>query len=122
MKQTKFIISAALCLLWASCTKDFLDGTKPGDKISDEDVWNSPPLTMKVINGAFQALPAGHTWFMMMSATDEGMFQYNDLGTPYTNALVTPENLGCFAPSVWAWGELDWNWNHVYLNIRNINL
>lgn len=103
-----------------SCEKDFLDGTKPENKISDADVWQSPALANKVIDGCYLNLPAGHTWFMMMSATDEGMFQYNDLGTPYTMSSVSPQFLGCFATDVWAWGELDWNWNWVYTNIRNI--
>lgn len=108
--------------LFGSCNKDFLNGTKPENAISDADVWQSPALAEKVIDGCYQALPTGHTYFMMMSATDEGMFQYNDLGTPYTMGTVSPENLGCFGSSVWAWGEQDWNWNWVYTNIRNITI
>lgn len=118
----KIISFLIIALLFASCKKDFLNGTKPENKISDADVWQSPALAEKVIDGCYMALPAGHTWFMMMSATDEGMFQFNDLGTPYTMATVSPQNLGCFGSSVWAWGELDWNWNYVYTNIRNINI
>lgn len=118
-----FVLSFLLFYLgFTSCKKDFLDNTKPEDKISGADVWKSPDLAMKVINGAFQALPAGHTWFMMMSATDEGYFAYNDLNAPYTYGLVTPENLGCFDQYAWAWAQLDWSWQRVYLNIRNINL
>ncbi len=109
-------------VLTVSCKKDYLNGTKPEDKISDADVWQSPALANQVINGCYDNLPAGHSWFMMMSATDEGMFQYNDLGTPYTMASVSPQNLGSFSNSVWAWGEEDWNWNWVYSNIRNINI
>ena len=120
----KRIISvlALLLIVTVSCKKDFLNGTKPEDKISDADVWKSPALANQVINGCYDNLPAGHAWFMMMSATDEGMFQYNDLGTPYTMAAVTPQTLGSFASSVWAWGEEDWNWNWVYSNIRNVTI
>src|ERR1700730_788547 len=121
MKKILFFAVCLLCLAVTSCKKNFLDNTKPEDKISDADVWKSPALTLKVINGAYQSLPAGHTWFMMMSATDEGMFQYNDLGTPYTQALVTPNNLGCFGQYAWAWAELDWSWEVVFVNLRNIN-
>ena len=122
MKQFKIFFSLLCCLVIFSCKKDFLDNTKPEDKISSADVWKSPELAMKVVNGAYQALPAGHTWFMMMSATDEGYFAFNDLNAPYTYGLVSPDNLGCFDQSAWAWAELDWSWQRVYLNIRNINL
>ena len=120
----KRIISVLVLLLvvTVSCKKDFLNGTKPQDQISDADVWQSPALANQVINGCYNNLPAGHAWFMMMSATDEGMFQYNDLGTPYTMGAVTPQNIGCFANSVWAWGEEDWNWDWVYANIRNVTI
>ena len=60
--------------------------------------------------------------FMMMSATDEGMFQYNDLPTPYTHGLVTANTLGCFGQDNWAVGQSDWSWGAVYKNIRNINI
>ena len=96
--------------------------TSPLDQISDAAVWKDPNLARKVINGAYEALPAGHTYFMMMSATDEGLFQYDDLGSVYTKGYATADVLGCFANSVWAWGEQDWNWDPVYKNIRNINL
>ena len=122
MKKINILISFLYCLVIISCKKDFLNNTKPEDKISSVDVWKSPELALKVINGAYQALPAGHTWFMMMSATDEGYFAFNDLNAPYTYGLVTPDNLGCFGQYAWAWAELDWSWQRVYLNIRNINL
>src|SRR5215510_16425960 len=105
MKTINIIIAISCCVLIASCKKDFLDNTKPEDKISGADVWQSPELAMKVINGAYQALPAGHTWFMMMSATDEGYFAFNDLNAPYTYGLVTPDNLGFFDQSAWALAE-----------------
>lgn len=122
MKKIKIFISCLCCLAIISCKKDFLDNAKPEDKISGADVWKNPELALKVINGAYQALPAGHTWFMMMSATDEGYFAFNDLNAPYTYGLITPDNLGCFDQYAWAWAELDWSWQRVYLNIRNINL
>lgn len=122
MKKIKFYITClSCCVLTTACQKDFLDGTKPENKISDADVWKSPELAGKVIDGAYNALPTGHAWFMMMSATDEGMFQYNDLGTPYTHATVTPLNLGNFSVYAWAGGQSDWSWDAVYRNIRNIN-
>jgi hypothetical protein len=104
-----------------SCKKEFLD-TVPTDQLNEETVWSDANLARKVINGRYQALPAGHTYFMMYSATDDGLFQYDDLGSPYTKGFVTPDALGCFASSVWAWGEQDWNWDAVYQNIRNINI
>jgi starch-binding outer membrane protein, SusD/RagB family len=122
MKKILILSGFLSCLTMISCKKDFLDGTKPGNQISDADVWKSPELAKKVINGCYRALPASHTWFMMMSATDEGTFQYNDLGDPYTHGTVSPTNLGCFDVSVWAWGQLDWNWTAVYSNIRNANI
>src|SRR5262245_59556186 len=122
MKRIKIFSSLLCCLVLFSCKKDFLDNTKPEDKISSADVWKSPELAMKVVNGAYQALPAGHTWFMMMSATDEGYFAFNDLNAPYTYGLVSPDKLGCVHQSLWVWAELDWSWQRVYLNISNINL
>src|SRR5688572_29087077 len=105
MKQIKlFIVCICGICLMASCKKDFLDNTKPENKVSDADVWKSPELAMKVIYGAYNALPTGHVWFMMMSATDEGIFHYNDLGTPFTHGLVTPLNLGGFSVYAWAGG------------------
>jgi hypothetical protein len=118
----KYILMLAVILLAAtSCKKNYLD-TSPLDQISDAAVWKDANLARKVINGRYQALPSGHTYFMMLSATDEGLFQYDDLGSPYTKGWVTPDAMGCFAGSVWAWGQMDWNWNSVYLNIRNINI
>lgn len=123
MKTIRIITAGfLLCLLIVSCKKNFLNGTKPENQISDADVWKSPELAKKVINGCYRALPAGHTYFMMMSATDEGTFQYNDLGDPYTHGTVSPTNLGCFDVSAWASAESDWSWQSVYSNIRNINL
>lgn len=121
MKKIKTITICLLCVLAISCKKDFLDDAKPENQVSDADVFNNPDLAMKVVYGAYNALPTGHVWFMMMSATDEGMFQYNDLGTPYTHGLVTPLNLGNFGAYNWASGQADWSWEAVYRNLRNIN-
>ncbi|KIC94457.1 RagB/SusD family nutrient uptake outer membrane protein [Flavihumibacter solisilvae] len=122
MKKINILTGLLCCLAVTSCKKDFLDGTKPEDKISGADVWKSPELARKVLNGAYMSLPAGHTYFMMMSATDEGVFQYNDLGTPYTHGLVTPTTLGAFDQNNWAVGAADWSWGAVYKNIRNIDI
>src|ERR1700694_1949127 len=103
MKKIKLFAGFLCCIAFLSCKKNFLNNTKPEDKISGSDVWKSPELALKVINGAYQALPAGHTWFMMMSATDEGYFAFNDLNAPYTYGLISANNLGCFDQYAWAW-------------------
>jgi hypothetical protein len=115
------LIIALIFFTGVSCKKNFLD-TAPLDQLSSEAVWGDQNLARKAINSAYQALPAGHAWFMMMSATDEGLAVYNDLGTPFTEGSASPDNLGCFSNSVWAWGQTEWNWDNVYKNIRNINL
>ncbi|MBL7697891.1 MAG: RagB/SusD family nutrient uptake outer membrane protein [Chitinophagaceae bacterium] len=117
----KYFLILAVVVASSSCKKDFLD-TTPLDQLNESSVWQDPNLARKVINGRYQALPPGHTYFMMFTATDEGLFQYDDLGSPYTKGFVTPDALGCFGSSVWAWGQQDWNWDKVYSNIRNINL
>jgi hypothetical protein len=122
MKKIKLLTGFLFCLAIISCKKNFLDNTGPEDKITSDQVWQTPALAMQVINGAYQALPAGHTWFMLMSATDEGYFAYNDLNSPFTYGYISPDYLGCFDQYAWAWAELDWSWQKVYLNIRNINL
>lgn len=104
-----------------ACEIDFLDGTKPVDKISDADVWNSSSLALKVVNGGYSSLPNGHSYMMMMSTIDEGVFQFNDLGTPYTHAEVTPQNLGTFYDN-WAIGQSGWSWDALYRNIRSMSI
>jgi hypothetical protein len=119
MKQIKYILFGLVCVMAISCKKDFLD-TKPGNQVSDADVWKNPDLAMKVIYGAYNSLPNGHVWFMMMSNTDEGFFRYEDLANTYTHGLVTPLNLGSFGDN-WASGQVDYSWAAVYRNLRNIN-
>ena len=63
MKKIKLLAGFLFCLSILSCKKDFLDSTKPEDKITSADVWKSPELALKVINGAYFALPPGHTYF-----------------------------------------------------------
>lgn len=120
MKQIKYIFLFVVCVTAFSCKKDFLD-TKPGNQVSDADIWQNPDLAMKVIYGAYKSLPFGHNWFMMMSATDEGMFYFDDLGTPYTHGTVTPLNLGFLASYAWTASGEGWSWNWSYINLRNIN-
>lgn len=106
-----------------SCSKDFLDNTKPEDKISDAYVWSSPDLAMKVIYGCYQALPEGHTMCMMSSSTDESVF-YGDasIGAAFTKGLASASNQGGFSASVWSWAQMSWQWDALYKNIRNINI
>lgn len=126
MKQIKYSILFLVCVAVFSCKKDFLD-TKPANQVSDADIWQSPDLAMKVIYGAYKSLPFGHNWFMMMSATDEGMFYFNDLGTPYTHGTVTPLNLGFmgwkrdYSSNSWTASGEGWSWDWSYINLRNIN-
>jgi hypothetical protein len=122
MKKIRLLVGALVCLALVSCKKDFLDKTKPEDQISSADVWKSPELALKVLDEGYQALPPGHTWFMLMSATDEGYFAYDDLNAPYTYGTVSPDYLGCFDQYAWAWAEQDWSWQKVYVNIRNVNI
>ncbi len=125
MKSKVLTIALFCCIsiVFQSCGKDFLDDTKPEDKISDANVWSSPDLAMKVIYGCYQALPEGHTMCMMMSSTDEAIF-YGDasIGAAFTKGLVSPSNQGGFSASVWSWAQMSWQWDALYKNIRNINI
>ncbi|HPT13504.1 MAG TPA: RagB/SusD family nutrient uptake outer membrane protein [Bacteroidales bacterium] len=124
--KSKVLTIALFCsisIVFQSCGKDFLDDTKPEDKISDANVWSSPELAIKVIYGCYQALPEGHTMCMMMSSTDEAIF-YGDasIGAAFTKGLVSPSNQGGFSASVWSWAQMSWQWDALYQNIRNINI
>ncbi len=125
MKNNKlvFLLFCFFGMALQSCKKDFLDNTKPEDKISDANVWSSPELALGVINGCYQALPEGHTMCMMMSSTDEAYFIGDaSIGAAYTKGLASANNQGAFATSVWCWSQISWHWDRIYKNIRNINI
>ncbi len=112
-----------LCLLlllvgitgYWSCKKDFLD-TQPLDKISSEATWKDGPLSEAFIFNVYSFLGYGGFEEQALAAlTDEAMFTH-------AGRNINTFNEGSETPSNLAWVSPTYDWNRMYLAIRQANI
>lgn len=119
MKNIK-ILSAVGCLLLAvlfmsSCNDDFLN-TTPLDKISSDATWSDAALAEAFVFNVYSFLGYGGFEEQGLSAyTDEAMFTH--AGRP-----IPPLNEGTESPTNLAYMSPTYNWDDMYLAIREANI
>ncbi|PCJ98732.1 MAG: RagB/SusD family nutrient uptake outer membrane protein [Flavobacteriaceae bacterium] len=115
MKKIKQIFwSVAMCAILASCSNDFLN-TQPLDKISSEATWADGPLSEAFIFNIYSYLDYGGFQEQGLSAlTDEAMFTHSGRNiNTFTEGSESPSNVG--------WISNTYNWDDMYLAIRQAN-
>lgn len=117
MKKQKIIIGffATVLFFVTSCKSDFLN-TKPLDKISSAATWADGPLSTAFIYNVYSFLGYGGFEEQALAAyTDEAMFTHagRNINT-FTEGSETPSNL--------AWISSTYNWDNMYLAIRQANI
>ena len=119
MKITKklslFGCLLAAILVIASCSQDFLD-TRPLDKISSDATWSDAALAEAFVFNVYAFLGYGGFEEQGLSAyTDEAMFTH--AGRP-----IPPLNEGTESPTNLAFMSPTYNWDDMYLAIREANI
>jgi len=119
MKKTQNIFIAgcllAVMLFATSCGDDFLD-TQPLDKISSDATWSDAALAEAFVFGVYSYLGYGGFEEQGLSAyTDEAMFTH--AGRP-----IPPLNEGTESPANLAYKSPTYNWDYMYLAIRQANI
>ncbi|MEL6945187.1 MAG: RagB/SusD family nutrient uptake outer membrane protein, partial [Bacteroidota bacterium] len=105
----------AVMLLVTSCGDDFLD-TQPLDKISSDATWSDAALAEAFIFGVYSYLGYGGFEEQGLSSyTDEAMFTH--AGRP-----IPPLNEGTESPTNLAYMSPTYNWDDMYLAIRQANI
>ncbi len=105
----------ALMLFYGSCNEDFLD-TLPLDKISSEATWSDAALSEAFVFNVYSFLGYGGFEEQGLSAyTDEAMFTH--AGRP-----IPPLNEGTESPTNLAFMSPTYNWDDMYLAIREANI
>lgn len=105
----------AIGLVYISCKRDFLD-TQPLDKISSEATWKDGPLSEAFIFNVYSFLGyGGFEEQALASITDEAMFTHAGRG-------IAQFNEGAETPSSLAWRSSTYNWDNMYLAIRQANI
>ena len=105
----------ALLLFYGSCNEDFLD-TVPLDKISSEATWSDAALSEAFVFNVYSFLGYGGFEEQGLSAyTDEAMFTH--AGRP-----IPPLNEGTESPTNLAFMSPTYNWDDMYLAIREANI
>jgi hypothetical protein len=102
-------------LALAGCNTDFLD-TEPLDSISSDATWSDGPLSEAFIFNVYSFLGyGGFEEQMLASITDEAMFTHagRNINT-FTEGAEDPTNIG--------WISDTYNWNTMYLAIRQANI
>ncbi|MFY0686748.1 MAG: RagB/SusD family nutrient uptake outer membrane protein [Cyclobacteriaceae bacterium] len=117
MKKIKILISSVLLssLLFTSCDEGFLN-TQPLDKISSEATWSDGALAEAFIYNVYSYLGYGGFEEQALAAyTDEAMFTHagRNINT-FTEGSETPSNM--------AWRSSTYNWDNMYLAIRQANV
>lgn len=117
MKKTIKITGILLLsiLLYTSCNTDFLN-TEPKDKIASSATWADGPLSTAFIYNVYSFLDYGGFQEQSLAAlTDEAMFTHagRNINT-FTEGTETPSNL--------AWMSNTYEWNSMYLAIREANV
>lgn len=105
----------AVMLFAVSCSQDFLD-TRPLDKISSDATWSDAALAEAFVFNAYSYLGYGGFEEQGLSAyTDEAMFTH--AGRP-----IPPLNEGTESPTNLAYMSPTYNWDDMYLAIRQANI
>jgi starch-binding outer membrane protein, SusD/RagB family len=117
MKTIKYsiVFIALVVVTTLSCDKGFLN-TQPLDKISSEATWSDGPLSEAFIFNVYSFLGyGGFEEQAMASYTDEAMFTHagRNINT-FTEGNESPSNL--------AWFSSTYNWDNMYLAIRQANV
>lgn len=117
MKKFKAIlfILASCVVGYFSCKQDFLD-TQPLDKISSEATWKDGALSEAFIYNVYSYLGYGGFEEQALAAlTDEAMFTHagRNINT-FNEGSESPANLAWFSPT--------YEWNTMYLAIRQANI
>src|SRR5687767_5908128 len=117
MKKIRVILTLSLVsfLVPMSCNDDFLN-TKPLDKISSEATWADEALSQAFVFNIYSFLGyGGFEEQMLASITDEAMFTHagRNINT-FTEAAESPSNV--------AWMSGTYEWNNMYLAIREANI
>ncbi len=117
MKTIKYSIAfiALIVVTTLSCDKGFLN-TQPLDKISSEATWSDGPLSEAFIFNVYSFLGyGGFEEQAQASYTDEAMFTHAGRGiNTFTEGNESPSNL--------AWFSSTYNWDNMYLAIRQANV
>lgn len=112
----KSVAAAALFfLLLTGCNDDFLN-TEPLDSISSEATWADGPLAQAFIYNVYSFL--GYGGFEeqgLSSLTDEAMFTH-------AGRNIRPFNEGTEDPTNTAWMSSTYQWDQMYLAIRQANV
>lgn len=105
----------AVVLFAVSCNQDFLD-TRPLDKISSDATWSDAALAEAFVFNVYSFLGYGGFEEQGLSAyTDEAMFTH--AGRP-----IPPLNEGTESPTNLAFMSPTYNWDDMYLAIREANI
>lgn len=98
-----------------SCSEDFLD-TQPLDKISSDATWSDGALAEAFVFNVYSFLGyGGFEEQALASYTDEAMFTH--AGRP-----IPPLNEGTESPTNLAFMSPTYEWNNMYLAIRQANI
>lgn len=117
MKKFKAIlfILASCVVGYFSCKQDFLD-TQPLDKISSEATWKDGALSEAFIYNVYSYLGYGGFEEQALAAlTDEAMFTH-------AGRNINTFNEGSESPANLAWFSSTYEWNTMYLAIRQANI
>jgi len=98
----------------SSCNDDFLN-TQPLDKISSEATWADGPLSQAFVFNVYSFLGYGGFEEQALACiTDEAMFTH-------AGRNIDPFTEGSESPSSLAWMSPTYEWNNMYLAIRQAN-
>jgi len=120
MKKTKFpLILSSILLMFlivsTSCDSDVLE-TQPLDKISSDATWADGALSEAFVFNVYSYLGYGGFEEQALAAyTDEAMFTH--AGRP-----IPPLNEGTESPTNLAYMSPTYEWNNMYLAIRQANI
>ncbi len=117
MKKLSFLLSfvIAVMLIPTSCNDDFLD-TQPLDKISSDATWGDGALSQAFIYNVYGFLGyGGFEEQALASLTDEAMFTH-------AGRNINTFTEGAESPGALAWMSPTYEWNNMYLAIRQANV
>ncbi|MEM9934003.1 MAG: RagB/SusD family nutrient uptake outer membrane protein, partial [Bacteroidota bacterium] len=115
LRLTSILLAGLIIMTFTSCNDDFLN-TEPLDKISSEATWADGPLAEAFIFNVYSFL--GYGGFEeqgLSSLTDEAMFTHagRNINT-FTEGSESPSNLAWISPT--------YNWDNMFLAVRQANI